>query len=107
MKAIYVCSKTNNLFVLFDFFEELMLLGFISLLLTVLQDYISDICIPKSIGDSWLPCKEAQSKSENKGRKLLYFSDPDFSYRRRLAVKGDDNCSKEVKCKGFCFRTDI
>lgn len=78
--------------------SELMLLGFISLLLTVLQDYISDICIPKSIGDSWLPCsKEAQSKSENKGRKLLYFSDPDFSYRRRLAVKGDDYCSKEDK----------
>ena len=110
IKAIYVCSKPNNLFVLFGFFEELMLLGFISLLLTVLQDHISDICIPKSIGDSWLPCsKEAKSKSEseNKGRKLLGFSDPDFSYRRRLAVKGNDYCSKEVGSKGFCFHSDI
>ncbi|CAL9007806.1 unnamed protein product [Prunus brigantina] len=75
-----------------------MLLGFMSLLLIVLEGPISDICIPKSIGDSWLPCsKEAQSKSANKRRKLLYFSDPDFSYRRRLAVKGDDYCSKEGK----------
>ncbi|VVA12264.1 PREDICTED: MLO [Prunus dulcis] len=78
--------------------SELMLLGFLSLLLTVLQGRISDICIPKSIGASWHPCsKEAESKSENKGRKLLDFSDPDFSYRRRLAVKGYDYCSEQGK----------
>ncbi|XP_039020089.1 MLO-like protein 6 [Hibiscus syriacus] len=35
---------------------ELMLMGFISLLLTVLQDSIADICISKSIADTWHPC---------------------------------------------------
>ncbi|KAL3523440.1 hypothetical protein ACH5RR_016274 [Cinchona calisaya] len=35
---------------------ELMLLGFISLILTVVQDHISKICIPKSPGRSWHPC---------------------------------------------------
>ncbi|XP_068637814.1 MLO-like protein 13 [Aristolochia californica] len=39
--------------------EELMLLGFISLLLTVFQGAISDICIPENISHSMLPCKES------------------------------------------------
>lgn len=34
-----------------------MLLGFISLLLTVGQKPIANICIPKSAGESFLPCK--------------------------------------------------
>ncbi|PIN11990.1 hypothetical protein CDL12_15409 [Handroanthus impetiginosus] len=37
---------------------ELMLLGFISLLLTVGQQKISEICIPKSVGHSWHPCND-------------------------------------------------
>lgn len=37
---------------------ELMLLGFVSLLLTVLQERISEICIPKSAGRTWHPCSE-------------------------------------------------
>ncbi|XP_068657883.1 MLO-like protein 12 [Aristolochia californica] len=36
---------------------ELMLLGFLSLLLTVTQQPISKICIPKSMGDSFAPCE--------------------------------------------------
>ncbi|KAK3035358.1 hypothetical protein RJ639_033642, partial [Escallonia herrerae] len=45
--------------------SELMLLGFISLLLTVGQDPISKICIPKSVGTSWHPCqKDRFSDSE-------------------------------------------
>ncbi|KAL7106477.1 hypothetical protein ACP275_07G116100 [Erythranthe tilingii] len=36
--------------------EELMLLGFISLLLTVFQNRISTICIPKHLTNHWLPC---------------------------------------------------
>ncbi|KAM7504455.1 hypothetical protein LguiB_003359 [Lonicera macranthoides] len=39
---------------------ELMLLGFISLLLTVTQDYVSKICVPKSIGNSWHPCDDSK-----------------------------------------------
>ncbi|XP_058183433.1 MLO-like protein 6 [Rhododendron vialii] len=42
--------------------EELMLLGFISLLLTVTQDRIAGICIPKSVGNSWHPCDRYHSK---------------------------------------------
>ncbi|XP_059068866.1 MLO-like protein 2 [Cryptomeria japonica] len=47
---------------------ELMLLGFISLLLTVGQKPISEICISKKIGDTFLPCskKEALSYEEVK-----------------------------------------
>ncbi|KAM6593352.1 hypothetical protein CsatA_001055 [Cannabis sativa] len=36
--------------------SELMLLGFISLLLAITQDYISKICIPASVADTMLPC---------------------------------------------------
>ncbi|XP_047268009.1 MLO-like protein 12 isoform X1 [Capsicum annuum] len=44
---------------------ELMLLGFISLLLTVIQDPVSNLCVPKSVGYSWHPCKADEDvKSE-------------------------------------------
>ncbi|KAL4556674.1 hypothetical protein LXL04_034830 [Taraxacum kok-saghyz] len=36
---------------------ELMILGFISLLLTVGQGPISDICIPSKVARTWHPCK--------------------------------------------------
>ncbi|KAG5616339.1 hypothetical protein H5410_016163 [Solanum commersonii] len=36
--------------------SELMLLGFISLFLTVVQDPVSKMCIPRSVGRSWHPC---------------------------------------------------
>ncbi|XP_039158814.1 MLO-like protein 1 [Eucalyptus grandis] len=41
--------------------EELMLLGFISLLLTVFQVRISKICISEELGNKWLPCKKEAS----------------------------------------------
>ncbi|KAI3930869.1 hypothetical protein MKW92_001538 [Papaver armeniacum] len=43
---------------------ELMLLGFISLLLTFTQDYIIQLCIPKKVGNTWHPCpiKEEEKK---------------------------------------------
>lgn len=41
----------------FDFScEELMLLGFISLLLTVLEGPIPGICISTTVGATWHPC---------------------------------------------------
>ncbi|XP_009333712.2 MLO-like protein 6 isoform X1 [Pyrus x bretschneideri] len=74
--------------------SELMLLGFLSLLLTVLQGPISDICISKSIGATWHPCKyNKSSKSGKNGRKLLEIFNP----RRRLAVKGYDYCTEKGK----------
>ncbi|OVA11098.1 Mlo-related protein [Macleaya cordata] len=44
--------------------SELMLFGFISLLLSVGQGPISKICIPKSVGDNFLPCKEQTIPSD-------------------------------------------
>ncbi|KAH7841531.1 hypothetical protein Vadar_031142 [Vaccinium darrowii] len=60
--------------------EELMLLGFISLLLTVTQDRIDKICIPKSVGNSWHPCNK----------------DPDEGYGDKCTPK--DMCKAEDKC---------
>ncbi|KAM3714982.1 hypothetical protein ACB094_01G374700 [Castanea mollissima] len=43
--------------------EELMLLGFISLLLTVFQGFISRICIPTHLSSTMLPCKRGAVSS--------------------------------------------
>ncbi|XP_075073660.1 MLO-like protein 13 isoform X2 [Nicotiana tabacum] len=56
--------------------EELMLLGFISLLLTVFQERISKICIPANISIIMLPCTLKESVTSNNltattGRHLL------------------------------------
>ncbi|XP_019199042.1 PREDICTED: MLO-like protein 6 [Ipomoea nil] len=89
--------------------SELMLLGFISLLLTVLQEPISNICIPASVGDSWHPCKkkgEAEklepsssehwelSSEENSRRRLLAAPG---GVRRVLAAAGGDKCAAKGK----------
>ncbi|KAF3673978.1 putative auxin response factor 3-like isoform X1 [Capsicum annuum] len=58
---------------------ELMLLGFISLLLTVLQKPIAKICIPKGAAETFLPCQslttdddeEEEPKCEQQGKKSL------------------------------------
>eukprot|EP01018_Ginkgo_biloba_P015657 Gb_25990 [translate_table: standard] len=97
---------------------ELMLLGFISLLLTVGQERISKICISKSLGDSMLPCKNnayeeteihngEKALSEGYHRKLLWGSSlgsfTTSSYeglplRRFLAAAGgSDHCAGKGK----------
>ena len=77
-----------------------MLLGFISLLLTVGQDPISDICISKSVGATWHPCsksKENETSSydeeEDHRRRLLAAGG---SFRRVLAAAGTDNCAAKA-----------
>lgn len=57
--------------------EELLLLGFISLLLTVLQGPISDICISEEVGSTWHPCdyksnKTFTGKCAKKARNLIF-----------------------------------
>lgn len=42
---------------------ELMLLGFISLLLTVSQSRIAKICISEELANKWLPCKKKKESS--------------------------------------------
>lgn len=80
---------------------ELMLLGFISLLLTVGQEPISDICISKSVADTWHPCSKKQEYKKDHGdehrRKLLSFTDSDGSFRRILAGSGTDKCEEKGK----------
>ncbi|XP_011031756.1 PREDICTED: MLO-like protein 6 [Populus euphratica] len=76
---------------------ELMLMGFISLFLTILQGPISDICIPKSVAATWHPCDgnqekakaEKSSDSKDNRRRLLQFLDSGESHRRFLASKYD------------------
>lgn len=54
--------------------SELMLLGFISLLLTVFQGLISNICIPDHLSNIMLPCKmetQDHQTTKNNGRRLL------------------------------------
>ncbi|KAL2536857.1 MLO-like protein 13 [Forsythia ovata] len=57
--------------------EELMLLGFISLLLTVFQGLISDVCVPSHLATIMLPCERETVSSagshllENNGRRLF------------------------------------
>ncbi|KAG2670347.1 hypothetical protein I3760_14G081400 [Carya illinoinensis] len=91
--------------------SELMLLGFISLLLTVGQSPISNICISKSLGATWHPCSkeeetesnnnkaEEETDSETGGRKLLsMLSDSGGSFRRILASgSSTDKCAERDK----------
>ncbi|KAK7279672.1 hypothetical protein RJT34_24728 [Clitoria ternatea] len=46
---------------------ELMLLGFISLMLVVFQDHISNICIPKSVASTWHPCHPNDKSKDPEG----------------------------------------
>lgn len=55
---------------------ELMLLGLISLLLTVSEKPIANICIPKSVGETFLPCSTLTSndmEEETKCQKQVSF----------------------------------
>ncbi|PQQ15295.1 MLO-like protein 8 [Prunus yedoensis var. nudiflora] len=73
--------------------EELMILGFISLLLTFGQSYIARICISLKVADSMLPCtaKDEEDDSTTSHRRLLWYD------RRSLAAASD------YKCKTGCF----
>lgn len=82
--------------------SELMLLGFISLLLTATSSTISNICIPSKFYDGmFAPCsrseidEEIENKSSN-DRKLLTGSIFPHSFRRVLNGL-DQNTCKEVR----------
>lgn len=81
-----------------------MLLGFISLLLTVGQSLISGICISKELGATWHPCNKKQEATkyssyvtgeEDRRRKLLV-ADGGGSFRRILAAGGTDKCAAKA-----------
>ncbi|KAG5566766.1 hypothetical protein RHGRI_002340 [Rhododendron griersonianum] len=85
--------------------SELMLLGFISLLLTVGQGPISTICISEKVGSTWHPCGPKQeakatktdTKTEDEegdGRRKLLSAAVEGSFRRVLAAGSTDKCGK-------------
>lgn len=81
-----------------------MLLGFISLLLTVGQGPISNICVSESVGNSWHPCPKTKSSSYNSSsddgstrRKLLQEAYAAASTRRVLAGGGSDKCAEKAR----------
>uniref|UniRef100_A0A1D1XEP3 MLO-like protein n=1 Tax=Anthurium amnicola TaxID=1678845 RepID=A0A1D1XEP3_9ARAE len=91
---------------------ELMLLGFISLLLTVGQSYIAKICIPSKFGHSMLPCKngphdESGAKGDDR-RKLLWLGSQEPSWRRVLAAGASaGDCSQYQDKVSLISRTGI
>ena len=78
-----------------------MLLGFLSLLLTVFQDLISSICISEKVAATWHPCsdkvRDEKIAKTRGGRRLLEFLGSEFGARRSLATKGYDKCAEKVR----------
>lgn len=73
---------------------ELMILGFISLLLTFFQNYIAEICIPESAGNTMLPCRREPTDDDNQRRRLLWTEIMDSgSNRRSLATETTFTCA--------------
>lgn len=71
---------------------ELMILGFISLLLTFTQYYIAKICIPVDVADTMLPCPaRGKAEKEEKHRRMLLW------YERRSLAGGYESSCKEGK----------
>lgn len=78
---------------------ELMLLGFISLLLTAGTSPITKICISEGAANSWHPCTREEEESAGSDgesrRRLLTWSKMGDSARRILAGSGgDDKCAE-------------
>ncbi|KAG5529944.1 hypothetical protein RHGRI_030350 [Rhododendron griersonianum] len=66
---------------------ELMVLGFISLILVFSQYYIAEICIPTKVANTMWPCKKDKSSETGDSRRRLLW------YEHRMLA------SKESKCK--------
>nr|CAD1844679.1 unnamed protein product [Ananas comosus var. bracteatus] len=72
---------------------ELMILGFISLLLTFVTKYILLICIPESAADTMLPCRlRKKGDSGGERRRLLWEAAISNSNRRILAADTIKEC---------------
>ncbi|GFZ20024.1 seven transmembrane MLO family protein [Actinidia rufa] len=64
--------------------EELMLLGFISLLLTVFQGSIVKMCVKESVTHHLLPCKHPPSESSGEGESSSNATETASHYQRLL-----------------------
>ncbi|KAK6930402.1 Mlo-related protein [Dillenia turbinata] len=74
--------------------EELMLLGFISLLLTVFQVRINKICISESLSKKMLPCKLEDSQSSTTSHLQTF-----FLHRHLLAESSESSSYCQQKGK--------
>ncbi|GLT69749.1 hypothetical protein SLA2020_418760 [Shorea laevis] len=90
--------------------SELMLLGFLSLLLAATQSQISKICIPPKIADTMLPCPKQQVESltahfatgnmptmNHFFRRLEYEDESDELAPAPLSSADSDHCSSQGK----------
>lgn len=79
--------------------SELMLLGFISLLLTVGTTYVAKICIPERFGKKWLPCDSGDDDEKEKNNRKLISYGEEMVWRRALAAGNDqyDYCVGKVR----------
>ncbi|XP_030528095.2 MLO-like protein 15 [Rhodamnia argentea] len=79
--------------------EELMVLGFISLLLAVFQNRIGKICISERLANVWLPCKKTDSSSTVTSFTPSPFASSGTQGRRLLAEASaaTDYCSQKGK----------
>ncbi|KAK1439255.1 hypothetical protein QVD17_05071 [Tagetes erecta] len=75
---------------------ELMVLGFISLILTFSQYYIAKICIPDSVADTMLPCpvRNKSGKDEKGGGEVSHRLLLSYVERRYLAESSTSTCEK-------------
>ncbi|KAG8495178.1 hypothetical protein CXB51_012813 [Gossypium anomalum] len=96
--------------------SELMLLGFISLLLTVGEGSITSICVSEKVGSTWHPChndrqeiadeppsEEDTSDNNEHRRRLLMMSDSVRVFRRSLAGKSEDKCADKGKVQFISY----
>ncbi|GAV78100.1 Mlo domain-containing protein [Cephalotus follicularis] len=83
--------------------SELMLMGFISLLLTVGQGLISNVCIPQSVASTWHPCSKKEEEKlmndehDNRRRLLSLPGNSSEIFRRVLATGTTDKCADKGK----------
>ncbi|KAL9380220.1 hypothetical protein Peur_025877 [Populus x canadensis] len=77
--------------------EELMLLGFISLLLTVFQGRINTICISKDWSKKMLPCKDETKETTTAHFQTFFSFVPGGISRRLLAEASSANSCSEGK----------
>lgn len=78
--------------------SELMILGFISLLLTIGQNWISKVCISENAARTMLPCRDKKEevtaqRGEINGRRLLWDAILDSSPNRRILVEASAGSS--------------
>lgn len=89
----------NNVKIYVNFWvAELMLLGFISLLLTVSQGPISNMCISLHLASIMLPCKLPHESSSAPATEHFHLHHTYNNGRRRLLSEGSESqyCAHKV-----------